>query len=102
MTREESISVPVRVHLRKVSTGEVRVYDDSLYTTATYDGLFIWDEGNYACDCNRRLFWDQAVGVETPDGEDRCGGGAFVVDRIERIADGVIVYSETDDGKAAR
>lgn len=35
---------------------------------------FLWSDGNYGCDCNRRLFLCRANGLDDPDDEDDpCG-----------------------------
>ena len=57
---------------------------------------FGWTEGNYSCDCNRRLAWRQARGwteeqidaAEEADG-DHCGEGAFTAVAI--LSDGTRV-----------
>jgi len=64
-------------HIRKNSTGEVvcdqtYVYlnDDSEFENGN---SFIWKDGNFACDCNRHLFFERLI---NPDGEDTdvpCG-----------------------------
>jgi hypothetical protein len=37
----------------------------------------MWTEGNYACDCNRALFFARAVGL--PDPNAACTSGLFSV-----------------------
>jgi hypothetical protein len=48
---------------------------------------YMWSEGNYACDCNRALFFARAAGEPDPDRP--CGDSAFGV-RI--LVDGRIVF----------
>lgn len=43
---------------------------------------FLWEEGNYGCDCNRHLFWERAHGREPSMGEMPCSD-AVVYDLIE-------------------
>lgn len=69
-----SDKVDVLVHIRKNDTGEIAIFKDDLYLDD--DGLpntFIWEDGNYACDCNRRLFFDCVMSngsEEIPDCSD--------------------------------
>jgi hypothetical protein len=69
------------VEIRNNETGETRTYHNDLgWGEATE---FIWTEGNYACDCNRHLFFERSNGG-TPDvmsGE--CGDSKYTV--IEAI-----------------
>lgn len=41
---------------------------------------YVWTEGNYSCDCNRRLFMCRALGEAEPE-RDRCGNSI----RLERL-----------------
>lgn len=51
----------VWVHIRKNETGEIRIRKDWLFLDANgLPNLFIWQEGNYSCDCNRALFFARA------------------------------------------
>ena len=40
---------------------------------------YLWAEGNWSCDCNRRIFFERAV---NPDwaGEARCGDSRYAVE----------------------
>ncbi len=74
--------VNVLVHIRKNDTGEVRIYKDDLYLDE--DGLpntFMWQDGNYACDCNRRLFFARVNG-EDEDWESCCSDTEYSVNII--------------------
>lgn len=81
------------VEIEHRPTGERRIWanDNEWY------GSFIWEDGNYACDCNRGLFWKRAVGDDERDDEDGypCDGNVF---RVVAIKDerGNILYSEED------
>ena len=73
------------IEIREAATGETRrIDDDSPFSE------FIWTDGNYACDCNRALFFARAAGAGDPN--TACSDGRFVV-RIHE--DGVV-----DDGLA--
>jgi hypothetical protein len=80
-----AMSRNVRVQLRDIATGATVVYVDTW--CLTLDGLeYIWTEGNYACDCNRELFFRRALG-ETPGSDLRefhCGDGVrYALDWLE-------------------
>lgn len=81
---------PITVKIRDNSTGEIVDHAD---TGSFEDGEFqdfLWSEGNYACDCNRTLFFYRAKGLDDPDDE-QCGEEAY---SIQIICDGTIVYDE--------
>lgn len=75
------------VHIRKEATGEIRRYTDGL----EWLGDFIWSEGNFACDCNRHLFFEHAAGNEPAESHE-CGSVAYSV-KIEDEA-GNELYGE--------
>ena len=52
------------IHIRKNSTGEIRTYEDRMYAENNQLLFFLWEEGNYACDCNRQLFWNRVYHEE--------------------------------------
>jgi len=91
----------VLISLRRTADGTARTYRDTLSVDEDWDGLFVWRDGNYRCDCNRILFFERAGGVE-PDLEkdDPCGYTAFVVDAIVRVSDGALLYSEKEWGRS--
>lgn len=57
-----NVMVPAVARIRRNSDGEIR---DRAIELCTYrdvngdfhDGTYIWEEGNFACDCNRRSFF---------------------------------------------
>ena len=78
----------IDVHIRKNETGEERVYcDDTEWLdrgecTAEAGVCWMYEEGNYSCDCNRELFFERARGND-PDLDDvRCSDGRFTVTKI--------------------
>lgn len=54
------------------------------------DSVFIWEEGNYACDCNRALFFYRAQNLS--EKEIDCGTGKFSI-KIENHNQ-KIIYTE--------
>ena len=76
---DKCIWVKVLVKIKKNKTGEiVDYYNDS---TIWDNGInfFIWEEGNYSCDCNRELFFERAKGNEPDSDNVKCGTGGFSV-----------------------
>lgn len=86
-----------RVQIREEKTGVVRCLDDPRVCGAEDDTTkFLWSEGNYSCDCNRRLLFDRAAGCEDDASwAVPCTDGLFSV-RVTR-ADGSVLYSEFND-----
>lgn len=90
----------VVAHIRNPDTGEVRACPDDYYAKhETYPGgqpveigdvLYMYEEGNYGCDCNRSLFWHRQEGEDEPDIE--CGHRWTI--RLE--VDGDVLYSDMD------
>jgi hypothetical protein len=52
---------------------------------------YLWEEGNFACDCNRHLFFGRAVGREPTD-HVQCGMELYSV-RLTAV-DGTVVYED--------
>jgi uncharacterized protein len=63
------------VLLRDNTTGEVREYhSESDWDPEISD--YVWIDGNYACDCNRALFFARAAGEDEPENSP-CGVERF-------------------------
>ena len=89
----EQNRVDVLVHIRKNETGEIRIYKDYLYLDEdNFPDLFVWGDGNYGCDCNRRLFFAR-VNDEEEDWESGCSETEYSV-RI--MLGNECIYSEFD------
>ena len=73
--------------IQKVATGETRD------CPMDYDfSEFEWTDGNYGCDCNRKIFFDRAKGVDSFDSSP-CGTGDYSA--IQVVSDdGTIIYQE--------
>lgn len=52
--------------------------------------LFIWEEGNFSCDCNRAIFWNQ---VSKNKRSEDCGHKRFPVN-LKNPKTGEIFYRE--------
>ncbi len=57
-------------------------------------GYYVWSDGNYGCDCNRRLFFARAAGEEA-DWDGECSKGFYSV-RLRNKKTGRVFYSEFD------
>ena len=80
--------------IRDSTTGEHRAYTESFHEDDTDTLEFLWGEGNYACDCNRALFFARAGGK--PDPKNRpCGDTRYQV-RVE--VGGKVIYDELEEG----
>lgn len=88
---ENDLDLPCVVEIRHNETGEVR--QDKSHR---FFGPFIWADGNYACDCNRALFFARAAGEDDPDRG--CGTTAFSLRVLGE--DGKTVLYEDDDWEA--
>ncbi len=68
---------PCVVFIKKVSTGEVVQYRTDIWS---YGGLnfYLWEHGNYSCDCNRALFFERTKGNEPEN--INCGESEYVVE----------------------
>jgi hypothetical protein len=85
--------VEAGVRIRQVSTGEVReLLENAIIEEGEDDpSTFIWEDGNYACDCNREIFFNRAIGEDAPDRD--CGDGAYLVQLFNPV-DGSVYYDE--------
>jgi len=85
--------VKIIAHIRRVADGEVRKMDDVAILNADekFPSPFIWSDGNYACDCNRELFFDRAAGNKSA--ESACSDDRFEVNLVNP-ATGEIYYRE--------
>ena len=69
----------VQVLIEEVATGERRWYDDGNSHRATE---FMWNDGNYSCDCNRAWFFARAA--NEPEYDVDCGEELYTVIMILR------------------
>src|SRR5687768_13069390 len=85
--------VKIVAHIRLNATGEVRAYPMSFPLDWEEDtpSDFMWTDGNYACDCNRALFFGYATGDEMDDDDTPCGEGAYAVN-LANAKTGTIFY----------
>ena len=82
-------------HIRRNADGVVRdhEFEDKADTFGEKDGeeglgTYMWGEGNFACDCNRAIFF----AANDEDDEHKCGETAFSVQIVD--GSGTIVYQD--------
>lgn len=85
--------VTITAHIKEVGSGEIRPSREMaiLKPGEKYPDPYIWRDGNFACDCNRGLFYSKAGGEEEKDAD--CGEELFKVN-LENPATGEIYYRE--------
>jgi hypothetical protein len=90
-----SLWVRVVARIRHEATGQIRYYDcDQILEPGERDpNDYIWSEGNYACDCNRMIFFNRGSGVEIDFDSTVCSDGAFAVQLINPMT-GRVYYDE--------
>ncbi len=95
-----------KAEILKVETGQIRDVTDEVGVDFEYVCWppYIWEEGNFSCDCNMELFFERADGRE-PNGEGlACGDDRFEVCLTSR--DGQVWASggvfEEDGGRRRR
>ena len=95
-TTAEYTTVRIVEVIRCNATGEVRERESTMFWWHRDDalGTFIWSGGNFACDCNRAMFFADAKGEPDPNVE--CANGAFSV-QIKNAKTGEVFYDELED-----
>lgn len=92
--------VRIIARIRNNKTGEIRDYltDGIKDNVAEIPHTWIWEQGNYSCDCNRELFFLRAKEEPEPegDGEPPCGGEKYAVNLINPVT-GTVFYREFED-----
>lgn len=83
--------------IRKNKTGEIREYKDEVWWDHNepyddYPNDFMWSEGNYSCDCNRHIFFNNKKYGEE-DWDCPCGEELYSVN-LKNPKNNVIFYSE--------
>jgi hypothetical protein len=84
----------LKVEILNTKTNETRVYEMASIPDEEFNS-FIWEEGNFACDCNRHLFFERAGGndPDMDDTDDRpCGSDTYVVLSIKNSTDELLYH----------
>ena len=85
--------------IRENATGKMVKYEDSYPywddQESRHSSLrFMFEDGNYSCDCNRKLFFGRAYLTEFSDEETPCGHSKYSV-KIT-LMDGTVVLDELE------
>ena len=82
--------------IKNNETSEIREYEthEILEIGGEHPSVFNWEENNFSCDCNRRLFFKRANNEETEDDcNAECSDGKFSVN-LKNKKDGKVYYRE--------
>lgn len=91
--------VIVIAEIKNNETGEIREYEteEILSHDDEHPPVFNWEENNYACDCNRRLFFKRVKNEETEDDWNvPCSDGKYSVN-LKNKFDGSVYYREFEN-----
>lgn len=80
--------------IKDIRTGEIRCCNTKIWETDGSPNPYIWEEGNYACDCNRHLFFERAIGNEPDDNELHCETDFY---RVELFVNEKLIYSDYEN-----
>ena len=66
------------MEIRCNATGDIRERTYK-YGPWDYGQEWYWTEGNFGCDCNRKMEFDRAAGIEPFESDDNypCGTGSY-------------------------
>jgi hypothetical protein len=79
------------IQITRVSDGATRMIID-VHVKDDEHGAWQYTTGNYACDCNRHLFFRRAA--NEPDEDIACGYGRY---RVKVIILGRVILDENED-----
>jgi hypothetical protein len=87
----------VVARIRLNATGEIRYFDcDAILSPGEdHPSEFIWSEGNYSCDCNRKHFFNVSAGIKEYRAP-KCSCGLYSVQLINPM-NGRIYYDEFNE-----
>ena len=85
---------PIDVTLHDTVTGLEAVQRDAgSFDANGFFHSYLWEEGNFGCDCNRFHLWAD-WGRRYPETERACGMTRFIITSIVDVETGKTVYSE--------
>ena len=92
--QQEYQFAPVEIEIRENLTGKAAKCNWVLrhYHGEALPNFFNWSENNFSCDCNRVMFFSEAMGIEEPE-DYPCSDGNFSV-RIRLKDTNEIIYDE--------
>jgi len=97
--RDGTCWVSIVTQIRNNRTGEiVLIEDEAIFNLEENEvSTWIWEEGNFACDCNRGLFFFRSKGLPYDGG---CGHDSFSVNLINPV-DGQVFFREFQEPQEA-
>lgn len=86
--------------IRRNADGVVRDYtmDSNWYEGSEGDSSFLWGDGNFACDCNRNLFFCRAADEDEPL-DRHCGSDRFSVRIFDKKKEKILYQDDDWDGE---
>jgi hypothetical protein len=78
----------VIISIKELSTNEIKVVEDYLPIEDGKIIHFFWSEGNFACDCNRALYFDVK--------DMQCGITDYIIEICSKL-DKSIIYTEFEN-----
>jgi hypothetical protein len=93
---DNCIWVECIAEIRNNETGEIRECEthEILEIGSEHPSVFNWEENNFSCDCNRRLFFKRANNEEIEDDWNiECSDGKFSVN-LKNKKDDKVYYRE--------
>ena len=94
---EKHRRVKIIEHIRNNETLEIREYHSwTIFDPEDGDAPsdYMWSDGNYACDCNRALHFEYAVGAKYDEVKEiNCGQEKFSVN-VANAKTGEVFYRE--------
>lgn len=96
VVKDNAVFVKIIAQIKNNETQEIREYetDELMLEGEDTPHTFIWEDGNYSCDCNRTLFFLRAKDEEEPE-DPPCSEGKYSV-RLLNAKDRQPYYSEFD------
>jgi hypothetical protein len=103
------------ISITRLSDGKTAVFSDDFsvhdntnddWSDWEHTAVFMWEDGNYSCNCNRFLFFNRALGLSEaeidaidPDKDGVLSCGAYEKFRVDWIKNeaGEIIYREDYD-----
>jgi hypothetical protein len=87
--------VEITAVIRNNLTGEIREHSDSLHIYDQELGpyYYTWEDGNYCCDCNRRMFFRDDLDENDEFNLEACSEHLYSVKLINPVT-GKIFYQE--------
>lgn len=87
--------VKIIAHIRNNGTGEIRQSKEKIMWDEKNGCplIYIWKDGNFSCDCNRKLFFADAGNEDISMEDAPCGEGKYSVN-LENPRTDEIFYKE--------